>query len=195
MLSQPFVLLCLFFAFHLTSNVWTLTTSRDFLKYIGDENNTYLAIFTLLGPLSLVALPFQDTIIQKFGFHAALQAVNILSIAHSIIKVSSNNLNAQVLGFVIFSFFRCFLFSVTFSFIPKIVSFHLVGQGVGIFYMIGGVFSLLNIALAKATIAVFDGDFFIPNLIFLLLNIPCIYIIWRVKKDMEQDERAKNQTA
>ena len=195
MLSQPFILLCLFFAFHLTSNVWTLTTSRDFLKYIGDDDNAYLAIFTVLGPLSLVALPFQDIIIQKFGFHAALQAVNVLSIAHSIIKVSSTDLNVQIIGFVLFSFFRCFLFSVTFSFLPKIIDSHLVGEGVGIFYMVGGIVSLLNIVLARVAIEVFDGDFFIPNLVFLLLNIPCVYIVWRVKKCIKQDERAKPQIA
>jgi hypothetical protein len=60
--SQAYILLCILFSFHMVSNVWTLTTARDFLKHLGDDDygNRYLSIFTLMTPVSLLALPFED---------------------------------------------------------------------------------------------------------------------------------------
>lgn len=184
LLSESVVLLCLFFSFHLSSNVWTLVTARDFLGYLGDDeyNNNYLSIFTLLMPVSLLALPFEDVAIHKFGFNAALQTVNVLSLAHGIIKTTTTNLNIQVLGFVIFSFFRCFLFAVTFSYLPSIVRFDLIGRAVGFFYLCGGMVSFINIPLSNAAINQLEGNFFIPNMVYLFLNLPFFYVIWRLGK-------------
>jgi hypothetical protein len=113
--SKQFLLLVLFYSYHGASNVFTLTTARDFLGYLGDDEygNRYLTIFTLLTPASVLALPFMDLTLNKFGYHAGLQAINVLAIIHGVIKVSSDNLNVQILGFAVFSFFRCFLVSVS----------------------------------------------------------------------------------
>ena len=191
--SEPVFMLSVFFAFQLASNVWTLTTARDFLKYLGDDEagNKYLSIFTLLTPASLAALPFEDAAIHSFGFHLALQTVNVLAILHGIIRVSSESLNVQIIGFVVFSFFRCFLFSVTFSCLPNLVSVDVTGRVVGLFYLLGGVASFINIPLANAAVNRLDGNFFIPNLIYLVLNVPFIYAIWRVGKGLEREKLVK----
>jgi hypothetical protein len=131
----------------MVSNVWTLTTARDYLKHLGDDeySNRYLTIFTLLTPVSLAALPFVDIAIHKFGFSWALQSVNFLGMMHGIVKVASTNLNVQIVGFVIFSFFRCFLFSVTFSCLASFTGAHATGRAVGIMYVVSGAASFINI--------------------------------------------------
>jgi hypothetical protein len=190
--SQAYVMLCIFYSFHMVSNVWTLTTARDFLKHFGDDEygNRYLSIFTLMTPVSLLALPFVDVAIHKFGFGWALQLVNLLNLAHGIIKVSTTNLNVQVLGFVFFSFFRCFLFAVTFTCLPSFINGNATGRGMGIFYVVSGIASFFNIPLANLAVEKQDGDFFIANLIFLLMTLPVIYVTCLTDKALVRDRQS-----
>ncbi|KAG7354636.1 major facilitator superfamily transporter [Nitzschia inconspicua] len=191
--SQAYVLLCVLFSFHMVSNVWTLTTARDFLKHLGDDDygNRYLSIFTLMTPVSLIALPFEDVAIHKFGFAWALQGVNFLGILHGIVKVASTNLNVQILGFVIFSFFRCFLFAVTFSCLASFTSSNATGRAVGIMYVVSGAASFVNIGLANLAVEQMNGDFFVPNLIFVVLTIPMVYVVHIIGSVLERDNLSK----
>jgi hypothetical protein len=72
--SKLFITLTLYFAFFVSRNLFTLTTARDFLGYLGDneKGNLYLSIFILLLPASMVALPFIDVILEKYGFHIGI---------------------------------------------------------------------------------------------------------------------------
>ena len=103
--------LCFFFALHVTANAWNVSTQRDFLAYLGDDdlNNPYLTIFTLSTPISIFGAPIMDFAILRHGWIVSLQCVNVLAVSVSLIKVLSTNLNVQVVGFVFFSFFRNFL--------------------------------------------------------------------------------------
>jgi hypothetical protein len=87
--SGQYLLLVVFFAFHLMENQWNLTTQRDFLAYLGDDeqDNKYLTIFTLLMPASIVGLPFVDAAITRYGFVGGLQGINLLALAYNLIKV------------------------------------------------------------------------------------------------------------
>jgi hypothetical protein len=87
--SGQYLLLVVFFAFHLMENQWNLTTQRDFLAYLGDDeqDNKYLTIFTLLMPASIVGLPFVDAAITRYGFAGGLQGINVLALAYNVIKV------------------------------------------------------------------------------------------------------------
>lgn len=69
--SGPFLLTLVFTSIMITGNQWTLTTTREFLANLGDDDvdNKYLTIFTLLMPASLAALPCTDFISAKYGFH------------------------------------------------------------------------------------------------------------------------------
>jgi hypothetical protein len=193
--SQSYKLLCLLFSFHMVSNVWTLTTARDFLKYLGDDDygNRYLSIFTLMTPVSLAALPFEDFAIHKFGFAKALQAVNFLGMLHGIVRVASTNLNVQIVGFVIFSFYRCFLFAVTFSCLASFTSSHATGRAVGIMYVVSGAASFINIGLANLAVEQMNGDFFVPNMLFVVLTVPMVYVVYVIGKALERDDFYKAQ--
>jgi hypothetical protein len=190
--SKAFILLCTFFTIHFMSNIWTLTTMRDFLKYLGDDEvgNKYLAIFTLLTPVSLVALPFVDVAIHRYGYSTALQAVNTLDMIHCLIKVIPGaNLNIQIIGFVVFSFFRCFLFCVTLSSMPTFVSGDAVARATSVIYVISSAATFINIPLVNLAVESNNGNFFIPNLFFLFLTIPGGVIAWllgaAIRKDWE----------
>jgi MFS family permease len=191
---RAYIFLCVVFSFHMVSNVWTLTTARDFLKHLGDDEygNRYLTIFTLMTPVSLAALPFEDVAIHKFGFAWALQGVNFLGMTHGIVKVASTNLNVQIVGFVIFSFFRCFLFAVTFSCLASFTSVRATGRAVGIMYVVSGAASFINIGLANLAVERMNGDFFVPNMLFVVLTIPMIYVVFLIGKALERDDLSKS---
>jgi hypothetical protein len=191
--SKQFVSLVLFFAIHATQDMFTVTTARGFLSYMGDDEtgNTYLAIFTLLAPVSILGLPFLDWILNQYGYHAGFQLINVLAIGHGIVMVSSESLNVQILGFLVASFFRCFLYATTFSFVPTFLGAQVVGKGSGILPCVTGIFGFVNIPLAHWAVNGLDGNFFYPNLLFTLLVLPCIGLAWIMGKGIGREQRVK----
>jgi len=189
--SNLFLSLLLFFAVLLARNQFTLATARDFLGSLGDDDfgNKYLSIFTLLGPVSLIALPFVDVTIERFGYHAGLQTINVLALIHGLIQVMSENLNVQIVGFVVFSFFRCFLFSVSFSFLASFLGPNASGIGSGLMSLAGAIVLAFNFFLAK--VAVFNG-FFYPNLVYLIVLLPSIFIAVWMRKLARKDKESLN---
>lgn len=174
--SKLFITLLFYFSFYQSRNVFTLTTARNFLGILGDNEMDfrYLTIFTLLMPASLLALPFVDVILGKYGFHAGLQTVNILALIHGLIQVCSNDLNIQIIGFVAFTFFRCFLYSVAFSFMASFLRPNASGLGAGFMNLAGGVCIICNIPMANAAVLYLDS-FFLPNLIYTIGIAPLFF--------------------
>lgn len=192
MTCGPSLLVTLFFVIQCTSNQWAMTTARDFLAALGDDevDNRYLTIFQLMMPASLLALPLVDHIRKTYGFAAGFQVVNVLAIGYNTIRLASDNLNVQVFGFVLFSCFRCFLFGLVFSFIPTLLSPPVVGKATGIMMALPGITSFLNVALTRITVLHLDGDFFVPNLFYTLLTLPCIVAVHFIGKAEIQEARA-----
>jgi MFS family permease len=193
--SSHFILLCIFFGIHSGQNQWNLTTQRDFLAYLGDDQvgNKYLTIFTLLTPASILGLPFVDKVILRFGFSGGLQCINLLALVYNVVKLSSSNLNVQIIGFVFFSFYRCFLYGVTFSFLPTMIGQKLIGKASGWMYTISGLAALLNIPLSQVAVKSFDGNFFIPNLIVTFLMVPCAFAIFQLNRLMKKEKQIRNR--
>jgi MFS family permease len=191
--AAPSLLLVTFFAIHTTANQWNLTTQRDFLAYLGDDeqDNKYLTIFTLLMPASIVALPFVDAAISKYGFVGGLQSINLLALGYNVVKVSSDNLNVQIFGFILFSFFRCFLYSVSLSMLPTFLGNKVVGKATGLMFSISGLTAFLNIPLKNLAVKELDGDFLIPNLVYTALVFPCVIAAWGLGKTIKRNDTAK----
>eukprot|EP00550_Attheya_septentrionalis_P000692 CAMPEP_0198286602 /NCGR_PEP_ID=MMETSP1449-20131203/5652_1 /TAXON_ID=420275 /ORGANISM="Attheya septentrionalis, Strain CCMP2084" /LENGTH=485 /DNA_ID=CAMNT_0043984387 /DNA_START=397 /DNA_END=1854 /DNA_ORIENTATION=+ len=194
--SGAFVSLCLFFGVHMAANQYNLTTMRVFLAYLGDDdvNNKYLTIFSFLMPVSLCALPAVDAIIYHLGFHGGFQTINILALGYSLIKITSENLNVQVFGFILFSFYRSFLFGVTMSFLPTIFAPQATGKVYGLLIMTAGFSAFLNIPLTKFAVEQRDGNFFIPNLIYTVAIAPCFVVAWFIGKIIQRENNAKNSS-
>ena len=177
--SKPCLMIILYFAIHNSANYFTTSTTRDYLSYLGDDNqnNYYLTLFTLLMPASLLALPFVDYITIHLGFIGGLQTVNILGISFLLIRVFETRLNyMQIVGFILSSFYRCFLGGVVFSYLPTLLSNKVVGKAMGLLYMANAIIMFINIPLANYAIKEFDGNFMIPNLIYVILLLPCIVL-------------------
>ena len=193
--SGLFLLAAFYTTVMITANQWTLTTTRAFLGYLGDDevDNKYLTIFTLLFPASLAAIPFTDAITAKYGFHGGFQAINILAIGYSLIRLLSDDLDVQIVGFILFSFFRSFLFGVTFSAIPVFLSPDVVGKAMGITYALAGVTSYVNIPLSRLAIEEKDGDFFIPNLIYTCLIGPCMVASWMLASAIDKESKIRER--
>eukprot|EP00985_Skeletonema_marinoi_P015427 scaffold7970_cov147-Skeletonema_marinoi.AAC.3 len=198
LMSSQYITLCIFFSFHQARNTFTLTTTRDFLAYLGDDEygNKYLSIFTLLTPVSVLGLPFVDLILHKWGYGAGLHTCNLLGICQGIVQVSSTNLSMQILGFVFYSFYRCFLFSITFSALAAFIRGDVIGKGCGIYILFGGLAGLaFNIPLANVAVNSLGGNFFIPNLVYLLGCLPCTFLCYQVGRGFAKEANKKEEIA
>jgi hypothetical protein len=193
LVSLPHWCLIAFVGIHATSNQWTLATIRDFLASLGDNDydNRYLTIFTLLTPVSLLGLPMVDYVIHTYGYYGSLQCVNMLGFGYMLVRLCSTNLNVQIIGFVIFAIFRCFLYSTFQSLVPVLFSTDLVGFVTGILIGVPGITAFLNIPLANYTIKVADGNFFVANLIYTLLIIPCILATCGIGRTLHKEKLFK----
>ena len=190
LLSSQFISLAVFYGFHFARNSWVLSTTRDFLASLGDDEvgNKYLQIFTLMTPVSILGLPFVDIALAKYGFGAGLAVVSALGLLQGIVQVSSDNLNVQIIGFLFFSFYRSFLFSVTFSSLPAFLADQVVGKGYGCLAFVAGAISFINIPLANAVTTSLEGNFFVPNLVYTVLCVPCAYLAWRVHTGFKRED-------
>ncbi len=191
--SILFILLTCFFTFYLAKNSFVITTARDFLAHLGDdeEDNLYLTIYTLLMPASILAVPFVDIILSKYGFYGGLQTINVLAIAHGLIQVSSKSLQVQVVGFVIFSVLRCFIFAITFNVLASFIAPDNTGKAAGVMNMAAAIGILWNIPLTNLAILKY-GSFFIPNLIYTVVPVLFIFVAWYMKKLIERNDAARN---
>jgi hypothetical protein len=188
-LSWPYIMLTLFFSINMVSCNWTLATAADFLASLGDDNGKYLSLFTILQPTSIFALPLVDATVHKLGFGTAFQCVNGLAFVYILIKLTCTNLNVQIVTFVMVAVVRCYLFAVTFSFLPRLLSADAVGKGTGFLYMVGGVASFVNIPLNSM---VLHTGFFLPNLLYFLLTIPTTFMALVVQITIRKENKAKH---
>jgi hypothetical protein len=184
--------LTVFFLFHETRNNWVVTTARDYLASLGDdeEGNKYLTIFTGLSVASIIGLPFIDSILENYGYHMGFQVVNMLGLLHGIIQLSSDNLNVQVLGFVVFSFYRGFTFATVFSFLPVFLGGEAIGRGAGMISFWSALFSLVNIGLAKWLIQGLEEDFFVIHLLYAVFILPVVCVTFKIGICIKMEEAA-----
>ena len=188
LLSLPYIMLVFFFAVSQISCNWSLITAADFLATLGD-NGLYLKIFTLMQPASVLSLPLVDSVVQRYGFGSAFQAVNAINFVYILIKCTSTSLHWQVVTFLCVAVVRCFLYACVFSFLPQLLSADVVGRGTGYLAMVGGLASFLNIPLNALTKVY--GSFFIPNLIYLCAVIPCSGAAWYVNDIIHLEGKIK----
>ena len=188
--SPLFLLILVFFGIGCSSTDWNISTQRDFLAFLGDDDkdNIYLSIFTLLTPVSILAAPLMDYVILSYGFVGALQCVNLLGVLCALVKVVSTDLNVQIAGFVIFSLYRGFLFGVSFSFLPHVVSGPVIGLAAGVMMFVAGAAFLVTYPLAQAAIHTYEGDFFIPNVVYVLIVIPSVLAVLGIGHFMKKEE-------
>jgi uncharacterized membrane-anchored protein YitT (DUF2179 family) len=83
------------------------------------------------------------------------------------------------------------LFSVTFGFLPTFLDQKVTGKATGILFFVGGMMNFLNIPMKDLAVKQMDGDFFVPNLIYTILLLPCIAAAWGIGQAIEREKAAK----
>ena len=158
--------------------------------------NKYLSIFTLLTPVSILGLPFVDIILHQYGYAAGLHIINLLGIAVEVVRVSSTNLSVQIIGFVLYSFYRCFIFSVVFSCLPTFLSSDVLGKGCGFLILCSGILSfVINIPLSNITMNHLEGNFFVANMFYMMGCIPCVYLCEIIRRGFVEERLKKEGMA
>lgn len=195
LLSKPYLCLFVFFSIHDATSSFMGSSTRDFLAYLGDDehDNQYLLIFTFLSPASLLALPAVDWILLRFGFVGGFVVINAMALAYLLIRLCSEDLDVQIVGFIIFSFYRCFMFGLALSFLPTFMSHNLVGKATGLLNLGTGILSFINIPLNTLAQTKLDRNFFVPNLVHTLMLIPCGLAVVGIRQSIVQEERAKER--
>merc|ERR1712165_593332 len=61
--NPNYLLIVAFFSIHFSRYQFTITTSKDFLRFLGDDN-TYQAILYLFALVALIGLPFVDYLLR-----------------------------------------------------------------------------------------------------------------------------------
>lgn len=186
--SGLYLLLMIWFAFYTARNLFTVTTARDFLSRLGDDEigNLYLSIFTIMMPTAFLAVPLIDLVIDKFGFQTALHVVNLAAAVHGLVQLFFEDLRLQVIGFVAFTIFRCFLYGISFSLLASFLSPDVTGKGAGLYSFAVGLCLAFNIPLSNEAV---KNSFFVPNLVYTVLIIPCILAVCILGLWIEKDKR------
>ena len=86
--------------------------------------------------------------------------------------VSSSNLNVQVVGSIVFSFYRGFFYSVVYSFLATFLGANIIGKGTGLMGDTSAVLKIINICLANWAIPELHENFFWPNFIYMIGMLP-----------------------
>lgn len=107
--------------------------------------------------------------------------MNVLALFHGLVQVCSDDLTIQVFGFVAFTFFRCFLFAVVFSFMASFISSSTAGKGAGFMNLPGGLCMFVNIYLANVAVLRYES-FFLPNLIYTAPIVLCMIASFYMSK-------------
>ena len=62
-----------------------------------------------------------------------------------------------------------------------------------IVYLPSGIFNVIQIPLARLAVEHYQGNFFVPNLIFLLLLLPCIVAAFGLGRAIRRETQAQKQ--
>ncbi len=80
---------------------------------------------------------------------------------------------------------------MTFGFLPTFLDQKVIGKAAGILYCSGGITNFLNIPMKDLAVKQMDGDFFVPNLVYTILLLPCIAAAWGIGRAIKQEKAAK----
>lgn len=96
----------------------------------------------------------------------------------------------QIVGFVAFSFYRGFLFSVIFSFVATFLAGDVIGKGAGLLNAVSAIFKCINLPLANWAVTN-GGNFFWPNFIYTVGLLPCFVLSWKMGKIDQQEKEVE----
>ena len=162
----------------------------SFITWLGDlvvekSFDTYVNAFGVCQFFGIVCAPLNGFLIDGVKYHHRSfrdkSSINLLAIAVSSCVTSSWGLlfslcvlipvpQLQYVSFVLQVAFRSFLYGGNASFIALVFPIEHFGKIYGMTMTLGGIISLLQYPLYSLVLRSFDGNFFVMNIIFLILT-------------------------
>lgn len=157
----------------------------DILSYLGDTGEMVMIYNWMLpaGGLGGCVLFALEKIKPKWMYLLLF----ICGILFGTTILIPNPLELQYLTMVIFCPFRPILFGVLYYYVSYIYGFTHYGSLIGIAMVVAGCFNSLSFLFIYLAFSVFNGDFFVVNLILLGLQLPVI--IWVIYLFKGLDEK------
>jgi MFS family permease len=137
---------CLFWAnFYIGSVVEQLFIKSQQNKELTREYTSY---FTALLPIGVLGIPLFGWLTDKLGFTWSILTTCLLGIGFSIFALI-DNFKLQILTFLLYSFFRSFLFSVMFAYLAHEFGYRHFGLLSGLTLLLAGLVGTTTILLSS----------------------------------------------
>ena len=121
-----FVSMVVFFSVNHLGYVFYVGTALDQLERFGDHDQSYLRTLSWVMPCGCLSVPFFGWVLDNCSFSRAFGIVNTLGLLSAVLSLVEN-LQLQVLRFVLFALFRTCLFSGTFAYVAANYGFKRCG--------------------------------------------------------------------
>jgi len=173
--SFEFFMVLTFASVNLTRANMYIGTNDLLLDHLGDSSNTYKKIFSIVLPCGPLMVPIIEKLDSKLGPVWCLQITCLLAAAYNGVALI-NSLPAQIAGFVVYTSFRAFLYSVLASFVADRFGLATLGRIQGTIFTIAGVVNLVQYPLV-ASIHSMNGDPFWVNVGQLAVLVPLMMLV------------------
>jgi hypothetical protein len=213
MKSIHYTLVLVFACTHIFKSNTYLGINKQLLERLGDgdapgsrhNGHLYTTLFVASLPLSAIAIPIIGRLLDNMPFTSdtvcccslwdwrkasTFDLVNTLAIVHSLLTLVPV-LEVQLLTFLVFTFYRAFLYSLISTFNARTFGINNVGTVQGSIYTVAAICNLLQYPALIATNdpQMGDGDFTYLNIFFCLL---CALLSLLIRRHA-QDQLVQNQ--
>lgn len=154
-----------------------IMTVDDYLKSIGDDDDTYANLFSWILPCGIIFVPVIERTVTSWGVLRSLHFTNGIGLVFGLL-LWVPSLRVQLLNFGIFTCFRAYLYAVLNSFIALTFGVSTMGRIVGFVFTTGAVVTLVQYPLSVWTNVDQNGNFFPANVVMVLLCSLTIFAIF-----------------
>ena len=155
--------------------------SKKLLENYGDDDHTYVLIFSWILPFGFIAMPAVNILIDKYGLHNTIMGCHFFGVLYNIIAMIPC-LELQLVGFVLFSAYRAVSFATLIAFNGNTFSLPNIGKIVGLIFCCAALVNFAAQPCMTVTNAYFNGNLLPVNTILLLLQFVLIAATFKLGK-------------
>lgn len=186
--STSFILL-LFYAILgiFWANYYIGTVSSQLASIYGEaESSRFVDLFNTLLIVGVFSIPFYGAFTDRYGFGPSILMSVSFGVLYAILA-SFKMLGLQVVTFVIYAFYRTFLFSSIFAFVASEFGFQFFGALTGILFLTASVVCSGQYALVRA----FGADYLRINYVQLgSLALTLVFPVHVLRKQFARKKRS-----
>jgi len=169
----PFV--CFYLVHQLRCNLY-LGSAKYMLRALGDSDDAYMAIFTIVLSSAALYIPCISGAIDRLSLATSMQAVNGLALVQGLLTLVPS-LPSQVVTFLVFTVLRAALYSLYTVYIARTFGGAKIGTMLGISYATGAVVNLAIPPITALVLVERDGDWSVVQWAFLVTCVPQMAIM------------------